>query len=525
MIWFACCYLVLQVLRKGCNIIQDICWNVGVEERCKFHLQMQLCEKTASLPYIAFEDGKTHDQILRARGSIDSMSVTQAYTNLLAVAESALTTLGLLIVMTRYSFWYCPIVLLSVLPFLVGRLAAGKDFYTMRWFQAPRVRKRNYFYSLFPMSAFQKEQRIFGFGERMKEHWEQHREQVAEETISFHSKDSARLARSEQWVTTGYMVSILLSFLLTVRNKVSIGVFGAGIYAFRTAQTSTESLLSLYGILIENLMDADMFFLFLSLEDEPVRSMPISHLHQGIQMKNVRFTYPGGAAPALDIRNLSIAAGERIVVVGENGSGKSTLGKILTGIYTPDEGEVLYDGVDLNEISREDLSKLIGTLSQDFVPYHLPICHQVGLRAPLAAKDSEKIRDALRQAGLDVSLEQEKWLGQEFGGIELSGGQWQRLAIATVLCKSCEVILLDEPTSALDPNGEHEILRQFIELSHGKTALIISHRVGLCRLADRVIFMQAGSIKATGSHQYLMDTCDAYRSFYHAQAKWHTGIR
>lgn len=517
---FALCYILIQVIRKVFNLIQDVCWNVGVEEKCKFRFQMLISEKAAMLPYIDFEDAGKHESIVRAKNSVDSMAITQAYTNFLAVAESVLIVVGLLATMMTYSVWYLPIMLLSVVPYLIGRFTAGKEFYQLRWFQAPHVRKRNYFYSLFTSPAFQKEQRIFGFGKYFKQQWEQQRKLVEEETVSFKEKDSNRLAWCETLITLGYIASIMVSFALVIKGDIAIGVFGAGIYAFRTAQNSTQNLFSLYGMYNENLMEAGNFFDFLDLEEEKRGSRSINNLREDICVKNVRFTYPNTNKPALNIEHLTIAAGERVVVVGENGSGKSTLVKILTGLYVPDEGEVLYDGININAISREDLSKLIGVVSQDFVSYHLPVRDNFGIRNA-DMLDDESILNALKQVRLELPADYDQWLGREFGGIELSGGQWQRLAIASVICKESPVVFLDEPTSALDPNAEYDILNQFMQISEGKTAIIISHRVGLCRFADNVVFMQDGQVRGIGSHQYLQDTCKEYCNFYNEQAKWH----
>ncbi len=516
-------YLLLQLTRHGFNILQDISWNVGVEERCRFRFRTLLSEKAAALPYIDFEDERRQDCILRARECVDSGTVTESFTNLLNAAESVLTVIGLLSAMAVYSVWYLPVMLLSLVPYLLSRLAAGAEFYKLRWFQAPHVRKRGYFYSLFVSPAFQKEQRVFGFGDVFRARWERERELTARETLSFRTKDSGRLACCEGLTTAGYIAGILLSFLLVKNGTIALGVFGAGIYAFRTAQNSTQAFFALYGSLCEGLRQSGDFFEFLRLEEEPKRERTIDRLETGICARNVRFTYPNAGAPALEIGELTIPAGERVAVVGENGSGKSTLMKLLTGLYTPDEGVILYDGVSLDVISRESLSQLIGAVSQDHGSYHLSIRDNVGIRAPGAAGDDGRIREALAQTGLDRTADLDAWLGREFGGEELSGGQWQRLAAAGVLCKDCGVVFLDEPTSALDPGAEYDILKRFMDLPAGKTAVIISHRVGLCRFADRVVFMKDGRIRAAGSHRQLLDACAEYRFFYNEQAKWYVG--
>lgn len=517
----ATCYLLIQIMRHVFNLVQDICWNVGVEEKCKYQFQMLLSEKAASLPYIDFEDEKKHDCVVRARECVDAMAVTQAYTNLLAAAESLFTVVGLLWAMMAYSVWYLPVMLLSVVPYLISRIVAGKEFYMLRWFQAPHIRKRNYFYSLFTSPAFQKEQRVFGFGENFRNRWEEQRELTAQETLSFKIKDSRRLAWCEGLITAGYIAGILLSLLLVKNGAIAVGVFGAGVYAFRTAQNSTQVLFSLHGFLGENLLQAGDFFAFIDLEEEPKRSHSISELTHEIHVKDVSFAYPNTETPALQIDELTISVEECVVVVGENGSGKSTLVKLLTGLYTPDAGKIYYDGNDLDTISRDSLSEVIGALSQEYVSYHLSIRDNVGIRAPQTVRNEKQIREALIEAGLTPPSDLEAWLGREFGGEELSGGQWQRLAIAGTLCKNCEIIFLDEPTSALDPNAEYDILKHFMDITVDKTAVIVSHRVGLCPLADKVVFMKGGMIKGVGTHQDLLNTCTEYQHFYNEQAKWY----
>lgn len=521
-LFLALLYLIIQFTRHMFNIVQDICWNVGVEEKCRFRFQTLLSEKATALPYIDFENEHQLNYILRAKKCVDDMAVTQSFTNLLASAEAGITVIGLISAMMSYNIWYLPMMLLSVFPYLISRIAAGRDFYRLQWFQAPHIRKRNYFYSLFTSPAFQKEQRIFGFGDYFKLRWERERDLTMRETVSFKKKDSRRLALCETLITAGYVGGILLSLLLVKNGSIAIGVFGAGIYAFRTAQNSTRALFSLYGILEEELMQAEDFFDFLNMKDEIKRTHSMSELKKEIRIRDVRFTYPNTETPALKIDELTINAGERVVIVGENGSGKTTLLKLLTGLYSPDEGEILYDDQILDTISRESLSELIGAVSQDFVSYHLSVRDNVAIRAPKVADNDKCIKDALAEAGLELSKDMDVWLGREFGGNELSGGQWQRLAIAGTLCKNCQVIFLDEPTSALDPNAEYDILRRFMDISIDKTAVIISHRVGLCRLADKVVFMENGHIRGVGPHEHLLNTCAEYLSFYNEQAKWYT---
>ena len=520
-IFFALGYLTIQIIRKVFNLIQDVCWNVGVEEKCKYHFRMKLYEKTAKLPYIDFEDSNIYDSIERAKNCIDSMTITQVYMNFLSVIESFITVIGLMVTMMTYSFWYFPIMVVSVLPYLISRIKSGKEFYSLTFFQAADMRKRDYYYSLFSTPVFQKEQRLFGFGEIIKEKWSQQRKSVAEERIAFKSKDSKRLAWCETFITIGYITSIFLSFLLVVNGNISIGIFGAGIFAFRAAQNSTSCFFELYSIFVNGLLETENFFNLFKLKEESERKQMLSDFKGNICVKNVMFTYPNADIPALNIDHLTIKAGERVVIVGENGSGKSTLVKLLLGLYTPETGVICYDGIDVNMISRESLSQNIGAVSQDFVSYRVPIRDNIGIHNPKFSNDNQCIHNVLTKTNLDFISNYDQWLGREFGGLELSGGQWQRLAISGMLCKESKVVYLDEPTSALDPNIEYDILQQFTHISKGKTAIIISHRVGLCRFADKVVFLKNGKVECVGSHNELMKSSDQYSRFYNEQAKWY----
>ena len=522
--WLAALYLGILALRKGLNVVSDITGNVGVEETCRYVFRRKLHRKAASVPYIDFEDAAIHDRLLRARNCVENMVITDIFHNLLIVGECVFSVASLLGVMMSLCAWYLPLLLLTVLPYLVSRLKAGKEFYQLRWFQASHVRKRDYLYSIFSSPRSQRELRVFGFGGYVREKWKREHDLVAEENISFRKKDSRRLMYCEGMIALGYVLSILLSVVLVFRGQIAIGVFGAGIFAFQEVQQSTQAFFSLLGYAFGQILEADDYFGFLDLEEEQERTERLQDFSGQIIMKDVRFTYPNGGKPALQVEGLTIKAGEKVVVVGENGSGKSTLVKLLLGLYEPESGQIRYDGKEITKIRKDDFLGLVSAVSQDFVSYHLPVRDFMGIHCPESTVSDHRIESLLRKVGLAQLSDPEeygRWLGREFGGRELSGGQWQRLAIAGAMAKPCQLLFLDEPTSALDPVTEHDILRLFLEMAEGKTAVIISHRVGLCALAHKVVYMKEGKVKAVGSHQELMESCGEYRTFYQEQAKWY----
>ncbi len=222
---------------------------------------------------------------------------------------------------------------------------------------------------------------------------------------------------------------------------------------------------------------------------------------------------------------MAIKKGEKIVILGVNGSGKTTLSKLILGLYPPDEGEIYYDNISLDEIERESLYNHVSAISQNFVAYSLTLRENVAISDLKKISDDSIITDTIKNVGLGDLLNStdglEMQMGREFGGAELSGGQWQKLAIARGLFKPSEFIILDEPTSALDPIIETEILKQFIEIAKNKTAIIISHRVGLCKLADKIIVMKDGQICEIGTHSSLINNNGEYQRLYTSQEQWY----
>ncbi len=251
-------------------------------------------------------------------------------------------------VICSYSPWFLLILLITIAPYPISRIRMGKEFYQLHWFQAAGIRKRDYLYSVFTDKRSQREQRIFRFGDYVKEKWEKERNQVADELNAFRVKDSKRLARCELLITLGYLLSILLSVLLVFRGDIAVGVFGAAIFAFQRVQGEVQAFFSLIATSFQEILEAGNYFTFLTLE-EPKRSGHFDRLKEGIEVEGVSFAYPNTARPAVEIERLRIRAGESVVIIGENGSGKTTLGKLLAGLYEPQKGVIQYDGQPLKK--------------------------------------------------------------------------------------------------------------------------------------------------------------------------------
>jgi ATP-binding cassette subfamily B protein len=253
-------------------------------------------------------------------------------------------------------------------------------------------------------------------------------------------------------------------------------------------------------------------------------------LREGIRCEDVWFTYPGSDRPALAGISCEIAAGQKVALVGENGAGKTTLAKLLLGLYRPDTGRITFDGCDVQQIDPWSLRRAMSAVSQQFVRYQLTLGENVGLGRPDRVEDRASLEEAGERAGIGdlvraLPAGYETLLGPDVGGVDLSGGQWQRVAIARAFFRDAAVLVLDEPTAALDPLAELAVFERFAELAQGRTALLISHRLGMARLADRVLVLAHGRVVEQGTHEELLRAEGAYATLFRAQARWYRASR
>ncbi len=383
----------------------------------------------------------------------------------------------------------------------------------------------SYLWGLFNNRKTVKEMRTYGFERYITDKWDVIRGAVQEEQWSFAKRDHLSLMLCEFIKIGGYAGSLLFSFLLTVHGEVSIGAFGTCILAFASIQDQMKSLFTDIGKLPERMAFAEDYFTFLERPEEKKGGLPYGGLTHKIKLDAVTYHYPNSSHPAVKHVSFTINKGEKIAIVGENGSGKTTLSKLIIGLYPCEQGSITYDGTNLKELDKEALYRSVSAISQQIVPYHFSLRESVALGDLSGRKRDSDIHEVLDRLGLKEAICElggiDTPLGKEFGGAELSGGQWQKLAIARALLKPSEFVLLDEPTSALDPLIETEILSNFIKIAKDKTAIMISHRVGLCQFVDKIIVMKKGEVAEVGTHEQLMKRGEAYYRLFTAQQQWY----
>jgi ATP-binding cassette subfamily B protein len=317
--------------------------------------------------------------------------------------------------------------------------------------------------------------------------------------------------------------------LRTIAGLITLGDMTMFLAIFRQSQSSIRSLLDSLNRIYESNLFLDNLMMYLNLQPQlasPAQGRTAPHpIRQGIEFRNVSFRYPGSDVDVLRDIHLHIRPGERIALVGLNGAGKTTLIKLLTRLYDPTHGQVLLDGVDLREYDLASLHQCFGVIFQDFVRYQFTVRENIGFGQVDALDDLARIQDAAERGGARPVIESlpkgyESMLGRRWErGLELSGGQWQKIALARAFMRKAEVLVLDEPTSALDAEAEYEVFRRFGELIEGRTAVLISHRFSTVRMADRIVVLSAGKILEVGSHAELIALDGAYARLFNLQAE------
>jgi ATP-binding cassette subfamily B protein len=516
-----------------------------VGARLGIDVNVMILEKALTLKLSHFEDSEFYDKLTRARREASSRPLALVQENF-QVLRNGLTLAGYIALLVAFSPWLVALLLVATVPAFAAEVSFSMAGFRLRNWRAPEARRLNYLEYVMANDEHAKEVKLFGLGQLLLGRYKGLAENI-------YTEDRRLAVRRTAW---GFSLSLLstlafygcygLIVLATVRGRLSLGDMTLYLIAFRQGQQAFQSILTAVGGMYEDTLYMSNLFEFLGIptgdggggngvralpagaapEPEPAPAAAAAPVEQGIRFDKVGFRYPGSETWALRGIDVFIPRGQSLALVGQNGAGKTTFIKLLTRLYEPTEGRVLLDGKDLRAWDETALRRRVGVIFQDFNQYYFLFRENVGVGSVEHLEDRPRIEGAIERGGareLVDSLTQglDTQLGRWFqGGVELSGGQWQKVALARAFMRQeADILVLDEPTAALDAEAEHAIFQRFRALAEGRTTILISHRFPTVRMADRILVIERGHIVEEGSHERLVAANGRYAQLFALQAQ------
>ena len=490
------------------------------------HTSVQIMEHAATLDLDQFEDSVFYDKMERARQQ--TISRTILLSQVMSQIQDIITMLFLAAGLVAFNPWLILLLFIAIIPSFLGESYFNDRSYALTRGQTPERRELDYIRFLGASDETAKEVKIFNLSGFITDRFK---------TLSgkFY-RDNKRLVLGRAgWGvffsvlgSAGYYLAYVIIILRTIEGKVSIGelTFLAG--SFRQMRSLLEGILTRFTGISQGAIYLSDFFEFFELRPKIVPlagSIPFPiPVKIGFTFENVGFRYINSDRWANRHLNFTLHAGEKLALVGENGAGKSTLVKLLARLYDPTEGRILLDGIDLKRYDLNDLRQNMGIIFQDFLKYQMTFAQNIAVGNISEKDNADLIQAAAKKSLADLLAKKlpdhyDQMLGKRFAdGIELSGGEWQKVALARAYMKETQLMILDEPTAALDARAEYEVFQRFSELSKGKSAVLISHRFSTVRMADRILVLDQGELVEIGSHDELLGKGGRYSELFNLQA-------
>lgn len=505
-------YLIQQVLQ----FIMSITINAGIYEKCNSEFKIEIAEKTSKIALIDYEDNNLLNMYTRARDCINREIPSSIFLAFVTLVMNFISVISVLGVLASYSIWFIPVSIVSVIPFYISKKIRGDEFYRLKLRQTKDNRELNYLWGLFTHKDSIREMRVMCFEKYIINKWIAKRDEIDEEVWKHNMKETKSMIVCDVIRVGGYMISIVFAIFFLMKGVITIGPFAACLAAFTSVQNTTKDFLIKLCNVRNNGAFLKDYFEFISIqEEEKVININVN-AEKDIILNNVSFSYPGTDDIAIKNISLSINKGEKIAIVGQNGCGKTTLCKIILGVYQPQKGDVYQS---------DRVSGNCGIVSQNYARYKMTLRENIGISNIRNIENKNEIMELMEYMNISELIKEngniDYRLGTEFGGDDLSGGQWQKIAISRAMYSKANMYILDEPTSALDPLIELDVMNSFLNIAADKTSIMVLHRMGLCKSVDRVIVMKDGKILEVGSHTELMEIKGEYYHLYCEQSKWY----
>ena len=488
---------------------------------------VELMQKAAAVDLQLLEDPDFYDKLERARRQTNNRVTLM--TNVLGQIQDIITVVSLIAGLVAFAPWLILLLIVAIIPSFINEIKFSNISYSLVRSWTTERRELDYLRYIGANDETAKEIKLFGLADFISNRFDR----LADK---YYQANKKLAIRRSLWGSlfhllgdVAYYGAYVLIIIDTVNGQISVGelTFLAG--SFNRLRNQLQTIFSRFSRITESALYLKDYFDFIDLEIPSDRSKDLmlapQHLEGAIKFENVSFTYPRAEKPVLSNLTFTIRKGEKIALVGQNGAGKTTLIKLLMRMYEPSSGTIYLNGVDISRYDRNAYQQLFGAIFQDYIKYYFTAKENIGVGKVQELSNQERIEDSAQKSlahELIKGLEQNyaTQLGRRFGkGKDLSGGEWQKIALARAYMKDPEIIILDEPTSSLDAKAEYEVFQRFIDLTENKTSIIISHRFSTVRLADRIIVLKDGNIFEQGTHEDLLTQEGLYAEMFQLQAK------
>lgn len=512
-------------------------------DRTIHRLQRRVLERAATAPLVAFEQGPFFSRLERATDDLGAR-VSAILNNLLYTAQLIVMAGSVLVPLWLINRWFVPILIIGLIPGVVAQYRTARVVHEARVKNAPGDRLMRRLGEILTDRNAGAEIRLFGNGADLVHRWTTARAARGHDVLSAERIKARAMTIGEVGVGISVVTTLAITVWLLIDGRAPLGnwvtvTIGIDWYlgmlyglagtarGFREESTFLGDLFA-FEAEADAIITASRRARHESFSGQRSETLPVvtSAGAMTIRADSISFRYPGSDRIVVDEVSLELRPGERLAIVGENGAGKSTLVRLLTGLYLPDGGTVTQDGFDTSSEHALHLRRDIGAVFQDYVAWQLTVRENIGFGDISRLDDDVALHHAAAQAGIGGVIEElgdglDSYLGRQFGDRDISGGQWQRIALARAFFRNSRFLVLDEPTAALDPMAEQRLFERFATLAKGRTSLMISHRLGPARFADRVIVMEGGRIREQGHHDDLVARDGLYARMFMAQAEWY----
>ena len=502
----------------------DKCIEIRFDMKMTDGLERDIIQKYKNLDYSCYEKSATYDIISRISKN-PGEKLKLIYWKIIEIIKILISLVGLVLVFRQASNLLIVIFILFLIPMRYENYKAGSLWYELYAKQTMDERKVAYYERLLTSKTSLIELIIYQATDYIKSLWEKQSEKMLKEKDATLQKVEKALLKKSLFATLWYIccTGILIHSVMT--GHISVGLFIALFNTTLSIVGTITSLLETFGDFSKEIKEVSYISSFFELKNTESRTGHIDHPIHRIRFEHVSFAYPNSEKEVLHDANFEIDLSRSTALVGENGSGKTTIIKLLCGLYRPTKGRIMIDDQDLNKLSSQEIGKLIKVVFQDFYQYELTVRENIGFGNLGELDRDDKLNNALELVNLkdvkDLGLDRN--LGKlEMDGVDLSKGQWQRLAVSRLFLTDTAYVILDEPTASMDPVSEYKMYQLFCSLMKSRGSLMISHRLASAKMADHILVLKHGNIIEQGNHDDLMKNQGIYYTLFCKQAEWYT---